>query len=366
MDEFLRRTGVSSEMTITDKRYLWTDAFAVKNLFGLAHQLESGVYHDYALKLIDNVHNSLGRHRSDDERKGWISGLPEEEGKFHPTIGGLRIGKELPERKEDEPFDESLEWERDGQYFHYITRWINALLQAGKETDEKKYDIWAAELCRAGEHFTDNSEGIIRMYWKMSIDLSRPVVTSMGGHDPLEGLLCVESTLEKVPQKENDLESFRRKLQALCAGRDWYTNDALGMGILMLDTARLIMLGRNNNIELVSLLKPEKLIMDCINGLKMFTAGIYDPAKTAPERLAFRECGMTLGLRVLSSVDRLFSEVNLNLKEIRNFLPMAEEIEHFWLDEKNQDAYTWKDHHDINAVSLAASLLARNEVLPFV
>lgn len=366
MDEFLRRTGISSEISITGKRYLWTDAFAVKNLFGLAHHYGSKIYHKHALRLIEDVHHTLGRHRKDDERHGWISGLPEEEGRFHPTIGGLRIGKELPERKADEPFDESLEWERDGQYFHYLTRWINALLQAGKETDEKKYNIWAAELCQAGEHFTDNSEGIIRMYWKMSIDLSRPVVTSMGAHDPLEGLLCVESALEQMPKKASELESFRHKLQTLCAGRDWYTSDALGLGILMLDTARLIMLNRNNNVDLVRLLKPEKMVMDCINALKMFTARIYDPARTAPERLAFRECGLTLGLRVLSSVDQHFPELNLNLTEIRNFLPLADEIEDFWLDNKNQGAYTWKDHQDINSVSLASSLIARKEILVFV
>jgi hypothetical protein len=28
-----------------------------------------------------------------------------------------------------------------------------------------------------------------RMYWKMSIDLSRPLVPSMGHHDPLDGFI---------------------------------------------------------------------------------------------------------------------------------------------------------------------------------
>jgi hypothetical protein len=36
------------------------------------------------------------------------------EGEAHPTQGGLRIGKALPERRVDEPFDEQLEWERAG------------------------------------------------------------------------------------------------------------------------------------------------------------------------------------------------------------------------------------------------------------
>jgi len=34
-----------------------------------------------------------------------------------PTRGGLRIGKDLPERGPRAPFDERLEWDRDGQYF---------------------------------------------------------------------------------------------------------------------------------------------------------------------------------------------------------------------------------------------------------
>ncbi len=47
--------------------------------------------------------------RPDDSRRGWISGLGEAEGERHPTLGGLRIGKELPERRAGEPFDERLD-----------------------------------------------------------------------------------------------------------------------------------------------------------------------------------------------------------------------------------------------------------------
>jgi hypothetical protein len=43
-------------------------------------------------------------------------------GAAHPTRGGLRIGKKLPERRPGEAFQERLEWERDGQYFHYLTK----------------------------------------------------------------------------------------------------------------------------------------------------------------------------------------------------------------------------------------------------
>ncbi len=46
----------------------------------------------------------------------------------------MRIGKPLNERKPSEPFDERLEWDRDGQYYHYLTKWMHALHQVGRLT----------------------------------------------------------------------------------------------------------------------------------------------------------------------------------------------------------------------------------------
>ena len=39
---------------------------------------------------------------------------------MHPTQGGLRIGKNMNERSSSDRFDENLEWDRDGQYYHYL------------------------------------------------------------------------------------------------------------------------------------------------------------------------------------------------------------------------------------------------------
>ena len=205
MDDFAQRTGLSGKGGDVNERYLWTDAFAVQAFFGLAHACAVDSYHGLALKLIDEVHKKLGRFHPNDARKGWISGLSEEQGQKHPTAGGLRIGKKLAERRHDEPFNERLEWERDGQYFHYLTRWIQSLLQAEQETNEKRYVVWAAELLEAGGKFVDRTGSRIRMYWKMSIDLSRPLIKTMGTHDPLEGLICAVSILERVPEKHHNL-----------------------------------------------------------------------------------------------------------------------------------------------------------------
>jgi hypothetical protein len=101
MTRFAYRTSLSSDQTA--RRYLWTDAFAVCNYLGLSRATGDGRYQELALRLVDQVHHELGRHRRDDSRTGWISGLSDVEAEAHPTRGGLRIGKQLPERAATEP-----------------------------------------------------------------------------------------------------------------------------------------------------------------------------------------------------------------------------------------------------------------------
>jgi hypothetical protein len=61
-------------------------------------------------------------------------------------MGGLRIGKPLKERGADEVIDEQLEWDRDGQYFHYLPKWMHALCQAAFVTRSNEYAQWAGDL----------------------------------------------------------------------------------------------------------------------------------------------------------------------------------------------------------------------------
>ena len=95
--EFAARTGVGG-LGDSTKRYLWTDAYAVLASLGLARRTGAPEHLDRALRIVDLVHHVLGRHRPDDARTGWISGLEESDGERRPTAGGLRIGKPLPER----------------------------------------------------------------------------------------------------------------------------------------------------------------------------------------------------------------------------------------------------------------------------
>jgi hypothetical protein len=357
LEGFASRTGLIGSEGNIERRYLWTDAFAVQAFFGLAHACEDEIYRNRALKLIELVHEKLGHYHPNDNRNGWISGLSEEDGKKHPTAGGLRIGKKLPERQADEAFHERLEWERDGQYFHYITRWINTLLQAGQETGEQKFAIWAAELLQAGGKFIDKKDGRLRMYWKMSIDLSRPLVPSMGAHDPLEGLICAESAKETAPEKAPELEPLLPDFKKLCAGQDWSTSDALGISGLLLNTLRAAELA-STITELPQEIRPEKLWTDSHNGLKRY-ARRHNAFQSANQRLAFRECGLSLGLRALEGFRRQSSDVRLELDELDRFMPLADEIESFWKNPEHQRASTLTEHLDINAVTLASSLVAR-------
>ena len=88
MLDFGRLTGLTglASNDAHPRRYLWTDAFAVCNYLELFRQTNDETYRDLALSLVDQVHHTLGRHREDDPRQGWISGLDEKEGERHPTV----------------------------------------------------------------------------------------------------------------------------------------------------------------------------------------------------------------------------------------------------------------------------------------
>ncbi len=361
LDGFLDRTGISGPDDGQGTRYLWTDAFAVQTCFGLANALEAPEYHAYALALIEAVHTRLGRHRKDDPngRSGWISGLPEAEGHKHPTLGGLRIGKPSPERALGEPIDEHREWERDGQYFHYLTRWMQALLRAWRETSDERYAIWAGELAEASSAFVITTGPQLRMYWKMNVDLSRPLITGMGAHDPLDGLVCVDAIRREAPRQSAKLKSLQDEFAALCRNKVWATPDPLGIGGLLLDLSHLCALTARGESPPEPLTITD-LLMDGVQSLDDFFEG-YRSSLPAKQRLAFRECGLSLGLRVLNACMENGLLAGFPTEQLQPIESLADEIEAFWTDPTHRTAETWTDHEDINAVMLAASLAATEE-----
>lgn len=369
MEEFARVTGLEGEGP--PRRYLWTDAFAVCNFLGLYRQGgETGEVNDLdrALRLVDQVHHLLGQHRADDLRQGWISGLPAAEGERHPTRGGLRIGKELPELRPGEAFDPRLEWDRDGQYFHYLTQWMHALARVGEETGQPVFRRWAIELAKiAHARFTvaASPSGPRRLVWKMSIDLGRPLVPSMGQHDPLDAWLaylelegCEESPGTGEPPV---LAAEIAEAEALCAGGQWATDDALGIGALLVAIYRLAR--RRTHAGPVAVGAAEVRMLEHLVAAARISLEAYpygDPlGQPAESRLAFRELGLAIGLHALERIETSRSvdaAVRGAIAPIAHHLGLAGRIDVFWSAPAHRQSGSWRSHREINSVMLATSL----------
>lgn len=364
MNDFAATTGLCPVQAIP-RRYLWTDAFAVGNFLGLFSSTKDATWLTHAMELVTQVHDHLGRFRADDpnrDRRGeLLSGSVE-----HPTAAGLRIGKALGERRRDETFDEALEWERDGQYYHYLTKWMHALALVTRISGDDRYTRWAQELAH-GIHprFTyGGGTGAKRMYWKMSIDLSRPLVPSMGHHDPLDGFITL-AHLEAVlpPPQGLDLRHEIEDLRAMLAGREWATNDPLGLGGTLCDAYRVLQLiDRAEDATLRQLF--QDLLSAAAKGLSSY-ARSHDRDLPADYRLPFREFGLSIGLQAAAAVgelvrndaERFGSDTQDLLRTIGRYQPILDDIHEFWSDPRNQTASTWIEHRDINAVMWSTSLM---------
>ena len=249
MLDFATSSGLSNN-SLEPRRYLWTDAFAVCNYLELYRQSGERSFLDLALQLVDQVHHVLGYHRQDSGCSGSLSGLDQQQARMQPTLGGLRIGKPLDERQPGEPPDASREWNQDGQYFHYLTKWMHALYCVGRETGKDNYLQWALELAKTAHEaftYTPPAGGPRRMYWKMSIDLSRPLVDSMGQHDPLDGLITylqLDTAANRTPGIPGvlKLDSEIKDMREMCAGLHCPTGDPLGIGGLLTDAYKLVQL----------------------------------------------------------------------------------------------------------------------------
>ena len=367
MTDFARLTGLFPASGVP-QRYLWTDAFAVCNLLGLYRETGDEKLRDLALQLVGQVHSTLGRYRQDDKRAGWISGLDGEEATLHPTAGGLRIGKQFKERKATEPLNERLEWDRDGQYFHYLTKWMHALDRVTRVTGEFTYNRWAIELARTSHArfvYAPSADRQKRMYWKMSTDLSYPLVQSMGLHDPLDGLITytrLAATAAGDPEGSADLGEEIADMAGMCKGRSWVTDDPLGIGGLLSDTlsvARLMTAGYFSQSGLLVILLEAALL-----GLKAFDLDRMN--LPANDRLAFRELGLSIGLRAFQGLSDLIGrnkplfpeeyDLDDRIRALRPYERLAETIEAFWLQPEHRQGDLWMTDRHINMVMLATSI----------
>jgi hypothetical protein len=86
----------------------------------------------------------------------------------------------------------------------------------------------------------------------------------------------------------------------------------------------------------------------------------------AEYRLAFRELGLSIGLKAVQRLHgvvrdnpKLFEErVTLNryVENLMRYTQLIGVIERFWLEPYNTEVITWIEHRDINMVMLATSL----------
>ncbi len=201
------------------------------------------------------------------------------------------------------------------------------------------------------------------MYWKMSIDLMYPLVPSMGQHDPLDGFITY-SELQAAAQDfklQLDLKSEIVDMAGICHGINMGTNDPLGIGGLLSDSSRIAQL-MMKGFSYRSLL--ETVVTASLFGVESFTAG-QTLELPAEYRLAFRELGLSIGLEGIENLSRwikenpdLFGRENSlqKVESLTRYMPLGETINQFWMDDKNKEHYSWREHQEINMVMLATSL----------
>ena len=228
----------------------------------------------------------------------------------HPTRGGLRIGKALPERRPQRTL------RRDARVGPRrpvlpLPHAVDARArQVARATVQPRLQRWAKRARRRrARAFSIRPAGRRgpRMAWKMSIDLERPLVPSMGHHDPLEGLVAVlelESTAAALGAGAGlDLRRAASRFGAMIEGTDLATTDPLGLGGLLMDAHRLDRLLRDDAAARTRILSVEqmralrlRLLEAALSGLAGYV-GESELERPASMRLAFRGSGSRSGWR---------------------------------------------------------------------
>ncbi|OBT60430.1 hypothetical protein VE03_10133 [Pseudogymnoascus sp. 23342-1-I1] len=253
-------------------RYLWTDAFGVLNFLTLHQELDEAKYLTLAKRLVASVHDILGRTRDGDSR---LPGATDE----NPLGGGLRIGKE-----------EASGPDGDGQYHHYLTIWMFALNRLSIASGMATYNDQAISLA-CGIHprfFIGRTTSSPRMVWKISMDMTKPLVSSQGRLDATTGFV-VFRLLQEAAKESHVLETEIADYHKVISQRDSpdATNDTLDLG-MALWTAHWY-------AEKDQWL--EKLGENCLEATKKIFGDEEYKKRTSPHRLAFREFGALMGAR---------------------------------------------------------------------
>ncbi|KUI72949.1 hypothetical protein VM1G_08256 [Cytospora mali] len=256
-------------------RYLWTDAFGVLNLITLSRVTPHRTHYiSLASTLVSKVHSILGRTRDQSSR---LPGATDE----NPLGGGLRIGKEHDSGSDG-----------DGQYHHYLTLWMFALNRLSVASAQPEYNDMAISLARAihPAFVYQRSSSRPRMYWKVSMDLSHPLVHSEGNLDPVDGYvvftLLQRTNGEGSTVLQDEIRDYEKIVQTKWQG--YSSSDPLDLG-MTLWTAHWLA-GEEEHPWAGALLTKAKS-----DTMKLFDSGYFD--RDIERRLAFREFGTALGIR---------------------------------------------------------------------
>ena len=180
----------------------------------------------------------------------------------------------------------------DGQYHHYLTLWMFALNRLSKATNDRSYNEQAIALAKAiHPHFFD--KGRRRMYWKIAMDRSRPLVNSQGNLDPIDGLvvfrkLQAASDDRSILQKE--IEDYERIIEL--KGKHFVSSDTLDLGMTLWTSHWLA----DNEEYFADLTKQAERQVH-----KLFDQNYLDIPTS--RRLAFREYGSCLGIGCMADPD---------------------------------------------------------------
>ena len=128
---------------------------------------------------------------------------------------------------------------------------MRALAQVAAATGDAAFLRWARELAAAAHAaftYRPHGGGPPRMVWKMSVDLARPLVPSMGHHDPLDALATYLELAHASPPAGDaaggpDLQGEIADAAAMCAEASWATATSLilrGRGRSTLNSARIL------------------------------------------------------------------------------------------------------------------------------
>ncbi|KAF4959211.1 hypothetical protein FGADI_1855 [Fusarium gaditjirri] len=269
-------------------RYLWTDAFGVVNFITLYEETTDNKYLTLAKRLVQTVHNVLGRTRDGTSR---LPGATDEE----PLKGGLRIGKERAAGSDG-----------DGQYHHYLTLWMFALNRLSWATQDSSFNDLAIQLAKAiHPKFFSQSSGGLKIVWKISMDMNKILVPTEGHLDAATGFVVYRMLQETAVQQgrkgqllKQEIGDYEKLMDQ--RGSMYPSGDLLDLGM------GLWICHFYPHEEWSQALTRQA--MDLIDDL--FDGKFTDMSGSASKRLAFREFGTCLGVHCVGPDEPLREQVS--------------------------------------------------------